>query len=205
MPTERREHRRAQLKLPVRLRWPGPLRQLTEVSETLDVSRGGLLVRSSNDCRSGAPLWVTFPYDSSLSSNLPEVPARIARVERPSDDARLIAIHLEPYAYVNGSGPKPPVERRRSPRVPISVPVALRTGSSPWAEETMTLDISSRGMRLSTFRVYSEGEGVRVTLTLQPGPVVSAWPVAREVPAQVVRIEPIPGSSQWHVALQRLP
>src|SRR6266571_8092594 len=102
MPTERREHRRAQLKLPVRLRWPGPLRQLMEVSETLDVSRGGLLARSSNDCRSGAPLWVTFPYDSSLSSNLPEVPARIARVERRSDDGLLIAIHLEPYAYVNG-------------------------------------------------------------------------------------------------------
>jgi len=203
MPTERREHRRAQLKLPVRLRWPGPLRQLTEVSETLDVCRGGLLVRSSNDCRSGAPLWVTFPYDSSLSANLPEVPARIARVERRSDDGLLIAIHLEPYAYVNGSGPKPLVERRRSPRVPISVPVALRTGSSPWAEETMTLDISSRGMRLSTFRVYSEGENVRITL--QPGPVVSAWPVAREVPARIVRIEPIPGSSQWHVALRRLP
>ena len=65
------------------------------------------------------------------------------------------------------------------------------------------MDISSQGMRLSTFRVYSEGEDVRITL--QAGPAVSAWPVAREVPAQVVRIEPIPGSSQWHVALRRLP
>ncbi len=202
MPTERRKHRRAQLKLPVRLRWPGPLRQLTEVSETLDVSRGGLLVRSANDCCSGAPLWVTFPYDSSLSSNLPEIPARIARVERLSEDAHLIAVTLEPSVTVNGSGPKPPTERRRSPRVPISFPVAFRQSSRPWAEETMTLDISSRGIRLTTFRVYSEGE--KVLVTLQPGPLVSAWPVSREVPARVVRIVPIPGSNQWHVALHRL-
>ena len=171
MPIERRKHRRAQLKLPVRLRWPGPLRQLTEITETLDISRGGLLVRSANACRSDAPLWVSFPFDPSQSSNLPETPARIARVEHQSDEFHLVAVHLEPAVASNGSSPKPASERRSTSRTPICIPVALRLASNPWTEETMTLDISSEGMRLTTTRVYSEGD--KLLVKLQPGAMVS--------------------------------
>ncbi|HYL09753.1 MAG TPA: PilZ domain-containing protein [Candidatus Acidoferrales bacterium] len=202
MPTEQRQHRRAHVRIPVRLRWLGPLGQLLEVSETLDVSRGGLLVRSENECYSGAPLWVTFPYDSSLSSNLPETPARILRVERRDGNTQVVAVRLEPPVSLNGSAPRPPIERRNSRRAPISIPVALRSFSSPWAEETMSLDISCKGIRLTTFREYVEGE--KVVVRFQRDAPVSDWPVGREVPARVVRMVPIPGSSQWHMALHRL-
>src|SRR5258708_13854755 len=157
MPTERRKHRRAQLTMPVRLRWPGPLGQCVEISKTLDVSRGGALVRSANPGVPGAPLWVTFPYDNSLSSNLPETSARVVRSERQSEDTYVVAIHFELAAPLNGYAPKPPVERRRSPRAAFAIPALLHPPSRPWPEETMTVDVSSRGMRLTATRIYTVG------------------------------------------------
>src|SRR5712691_4158563 len=78
---EQRRHPRAQLNLPVRLRWPTPLGQTTEVAETLDVCRGGLLIHRRDPCPIRAHLWVTFPFDSTLPLTQPETPARIARVK----------------------------------------------------------------------------------------------------------------------------
>jgi len=74
-----REHRRVRMRLPVRLRWTTPFAQKIELVETIDVSRGGLLVSTKEPHTSGVPLWVTFPYDSSLSDGQPEMLARIVR------------------------------------------------------------------------------------------------------------------------------
>ncbi len=41
---ESRQHRRVSMHLPVRLRWTAPFGQKIELGETIDVSRGGLLV-----------------------------------------------------------------------------------------------------------------------------------------------------------------
>src|SRR2546423_9344559 len=76
---ERREHHRAQLRLPVRLRWSTPFGQRIEVCETLDVSRGGLRVPCGEAHAAGVPLWVTFPYDVSLGDGQPEMLARVVR------------------------------------------------------------------------------------------------------------------------------
>ena len=74
-----REHHRVQLRLPVRLRWTAPLGQKIELAETIDVSRGGLLVSTKERHAPGVPVWVTFPYDSSLGDGQPEIPARVVR------------------------------------------------------------------------------------------------------------------------------
>ncbi len=66
---DRREHHRAQLNLPVRIRWNTPFGQKTEVCKTLDISRGGLLVPCQETHAAGVPLWVTFPYDTSLGES----------------------------------------------------------------------------------------------------------------------------------------
>src|SRR6267378_3651531 len=74
-----REHRRVRMRLPVRLRWTTPFAQKIELAETIDVSRGGLLVSTKEPHTSGVPLWVTFPYDASLGDGQPEMLATIVR------------------------------------------------------------------------------------------------------------------------------
>jgi hypothetical protein len=80
-----REHRRARLRLPVRLRWTTPFGQKIDLCETLDASRSGLLVSCHEEHSPGVVLWVTFPYDSSLLEGQPEIPARVVRCRDSHD------------------------------------------------------------------------------------------------------------------------
>ena len=89
---DRREHHRVQLRIPARLRWTTPLGQTTEICETLNVSRGGLLVPCKENHATGLPLWVTFPFDATLPFGQPEVLARVVRSELV---ARRVAAHNE--------------------------------------------------------------------------------------------------------------
>ena len=73
------EHRRVRMRLPVRLRWTTPFAQKIELGESIDVSRGGLLVSTKEPHAAGVPLWVTCPYDASLGDGQPEMLARIIR------------------------------------------------------------------------------------------------------------------------------
>ena len=78
-PADSREHRRVRLRLPVRMRWTTPFVQKIELGETIDVSRNGLLVSTKESHSPGITLWLTFPYDASLSDGQPEILARVAR------------------------------------------------------------------------------------------------------------------------------
>src|SRR6266852_8125288 len=74
-----RQHRRVRMRLPVRLRWTAPFGQKIELADTIDVSRSGLLVSTRESHTPGVTVWVTFPYDASLSDGQPEILARVAR------------------------------------------------------------------------------------------------------------------------------
>jgi hypothetical protein len=76
---DRREHHRVQLRLPARLRWTTPFGQKTEVSTTVDISRGGVLVPCGEAHAEGMSLWLTLPYDASMNYGQPEVLARVVR------------------------------------------------------------------------------------------------------------------------------
>jgi hypothetical protein len=76
---DNRVHRRVQMRLPVRMRWTTPFGQIIELGETIDVSRSGLLVSTQEFHTPGTTLWVTFPFDASLSDGQPEILARVAR------------------------------------------------------------------------------------------------------------------------------
>jgi hypothetical protein len=93
-PMDSREHRRVRMRLPARLRWTTPFGQKIELVETIDVSRRGVLVSASEPHTPGVPLWVTFPYDSSLREGQPEMSARIVRCDE----------RLEPIRAANGPG-----------------------------------------------------------------------------------------------------
>src|ERR1700756_1674827 len=125
---DRREHHRAQLRLPVRIRWNTPFGQKTEICKTLDISRGGLLVPCEETHATGVPLWVTFPYDTSLADGQPEVPARVVRAgpvhngngnksANSGSAEQLVALHFAVQARPesNGNGHAKAPERRRSP------------------------------------------------------------------------------------------
>jgi hypothetical protein len=76
---DRRAHHRVQLRLPARLRWTTPFGQKTEVSTTVDISRGGALVPCREQHAEGTSLWLTLPYHASMKYGQPEVLARVVR------------------------------------------------------------------------------------------------------------------------------
>jgi hypothetical protein len=76
---DRREHHRVQLRLPARLRWTTPFGQKTEVCDTVNVSRGGVLVPCQELHAEGKSLWVTFPYDPAIPYSQPEILAKVVR------------------------------------------------------------------------------------------------------------------------------
>ncbi len=200
---ERRRHPRAQLNLPVRLRWLGPLGQLTEVAETLDVCRGGLLVYRRDPSQVGSMLWVTFPFDSTLQLPQPETPARVVRVKDTPAGGHLVAIELEvPLRHAAGAGAAG-LDRRRHERIPLALPIRVRPSDSPWPEETMTVDVSDDGVLFCTARLYSAGD--LVYINLPPGTIRSRSSSTAEVPARVVRVVRRPDFVEQEVAVALLP
>ena len=210
---DRREHHRAQLRLPVRIRWNTPFGQKTEIGKTLDISRGGLLVPCEETHAPGVPLWVTFPYDNSLGDSQPEMLAKVVHV-RPARNGngrnangdrskeRTIALHFS-WSWrpdPDGNGHTKERERRDSPRRPLALPVRVRPAHIPWFEEAMTIDVSAHGLRFLSSREYQEGDRLLVSFD----PLASSpWPTGSETPARVVRIEAVPESAALAVTISR--
>src|ERR1700729_3906269 len=90
---ELRRHPRAQLKLPARVRWRGPLGMRMESTHTLDVSRNGIRVQRAGSCESGSRVWVVFPFDAAGVP--PETPARVVRVGSHSGAGYQVSLQLE--------------------------------------------------------------------------------------------------------------
>jgi hypothetical protein len=71
---ERRGKNRVRMTLPIRVRYDGRV----EVSVTLDVSRSGVLFRSTRDYDRGQKVWVSMPYQPAEPPR--EVLARVVRI-----------------------------------------------------------------------------------------------------------------------------
>jgi hypothetical protein len=217
---DRREHHRAQLRLPVRLRWSTPFGQKTELCKTLDISRGGLLVPCNETHALGVPLWVTFPYDPSLRDGQPEMLAQVVRVAPGSNGfhanaplssgsnptkpsvAPAVALHFQPSFHANGNGQRHANERERrgSPRRPLAIPLRVRLEHVPWFEEAMTVDVSAQGLRFLTTREYALDANLLVSFE----PLASVpWPTGTDVASRVVRVESTPKSSALVVTITR--
>lgn len=211
---DRREHHRAQLSLPVRIRWNTPFGQKTEICKTLDISRGGLLVPSFETHATGVPLWVTFPYDASLGDGQPEVMAKVVRASparngnghKPGgseSSGRAMALHFELPERLpsngNGYGLAQERERRERPRRRLTMPVRVRPEHVPWFEEAMTLDISEHGLRFLSSREYQEGQRLLIDFERM---MAIPWPHA-ETAARVLRIDTVPDRAALAVTVAR--
>jgi hypothetical protein len=170
-----------QLALPARVRWHGPLGMRLEVTQTVDVSREGLLVRRKDQCSVGARVWVAYPFDRSASAaDHTETPARVTRVEQVSPGEFRVALQfIQPR---RGLFIQPSVERRGTSRVYSSVPIFVRAGASRWPEECMTQDISRNGVRFETCQIYGVGDRVLAKIPW------AEWGRAGEMEGRVVRV-----------------
>ena len=210
---DRREHHRAQLRLPVRIRWNTPFGQKTEVCKTLDISRGGLLVPCQDAHAPGVGLWVTFPYDSSLGDGQPEMLAKVVRVgparngngnrsmgEGLNERAVALRFTLPSHPEANGHGRGKEPERRDSPRRALALPVRVRPEHVPWFEEAMTIDASAHGLRFLSSREYQEGDRLLVSFEQTAS---APWPTGSETAARVLRIRAVPDSAALAVTIVR--
>jgi hypothetical protein len=181
---ELRRHPRAQLQLPARIRWRGPLGMRLEVTRTIDVSREGVLVQRAEACDLKSRVWIAFPFDSSTSTSAqPETPAEVVRVEKGSAGGYRVALRLE--APPRSPARAPGQERRASARIPFALPIFVRDVATPWPEESMTQDISRTGARFLTARIFAQGETLLATISW------GEWAQEGEIPARVVRVEAV--------------
>ena len=179
---EMRKHPRAQLGMPARIRWRGPLGMRMEITRTIDVSRDGVRVPRSDSCEIGSRVWLTFPFDSNASTAAqPETPAHVVRVERNSQRGYDVSLQLE-MPPRNGERPKNK-ERRSCSRITFAVPMFVRAAGSPWPEESMTHDISRAGARFESALMYNMGDTILAKIPW------GEWERAGEIRARVVRVE----------------
>lgn len=189
---ELRKHPRAQLRLPVRIRWQSALGLRLEIARTIDVSREGLLVHRAEPCEPNARLWIAFPFDPATRSSVqPEIPARVVRVEDKTEQGYRVALRL---VLPPRNTPLPAgYERRAHARITFALPIFLRAAVNRWPEESMTYDVSSAGSSFETTRIFAAGDEVFAKIPW------GEWSRAGEIHGRVVRIgcctdqsEPVP-------------
>lgn len=201
-----RQHARVRLRLPVRLRWIAPFGQQTEICETRNVSKGGLLVSCKEHHNEGFPLWVTFPFDVAAPDQQPEVLARVLRCYRPGNNggSEEIALHFEsmPIAAVPAAVsekiavPPPKTGSFRN----VALPIRVRPEHIPWFEEAMTVEVSAEEIRFVSHREYAPGDTLLVTFV---GKDSRPWPGNGDTPAQIVKIDTLPKAAAVLVTIRR--
>jgi len=206
---QQRQHARVRLRLPVRLRWVAPLGQQSEVCETRNVSKGGLLVACRERHGEGLPLWVTFPFDVAAPDDQPEVMARVVRRQGAlldQADREEIALHFERFPLnasstreVHQTQPAPPAKNGCAANV--SVPIRVRPGHILWPEEAMTLDVSADLLRFISNREYAAGDTLLISFVSTE---TRPWPGIGETPGKIVNVEKLPQSASLVVTLKRV-
>jgi hypothetical protein len=191
--SEHRKSARVPLTLPVRVRWQGALGQTVEVTQTLDSSRTGLLFFRTQALAVNLRLWVTFPYAPDNPEAQPEIPARVARVKTTPGGGQLVAVEFEPQP--RGVKPIAPFNRRDTQRMALALPMTVRFHEVPWPEQAMTQDVSTHGVLFRTARQYAVGDMLCVHIPH------GIWARRGEMEARVVRVQPLSGSAEQHVAL----
>ena len=180
-----RKHPRAQLNLPVRIRWPGAVGTKLENTHTIDVSREGLLVQRAEPCELQKRVWVVFPFNPREAAAQPETPATVVRVERDSVGGFHVALRLE--LATRQEARRRAFERRKDARIPITLPIFVRKVGMSWHEESMTQNVSRSGVRFETWQIYQPGEDLLAKIPW------GEWADAGELSGRVLRVESLEG------------
>jgi hypothetical protein len=202
---QRRLHPRVRLRLPARLRWSAPLGQRMELCETINVSRGGLLLTCKQLHADGLPLWVTFPFDPASTAAQPETLARVVRCAESNGDAPArwkVALHFEGTAYSiprqNGHYASPP--KRNGSGNEISLPIRVRPKTVPWHEDAMTTEVTQDKIKFVTHREYALGERLCVSFVSR---IDAPWAGNDEWETQVIGVEMREDSDSLRVTVRK--
>jgi PilZ domain len=136
-----------------------------------------------------------------LSAKLDQLARAIGFADAPATFA--VAIHLEEHqrSASNGDAHRSEPERRGSARKALAIPVRVHPERIPWFEEAMTIDVSAKGMRFRSHRVYELGDHLKIAFQdLASAP----WHGTREFLSKVVRVTPLPGSVALDVSVSRV-
>lgn len=171
---DQRRLSRVALTISARIRWLGPFGLETEVTQTVNASRGGLLIFSGQPRGENSPVWVTFPFDAKTVTVEPEIPGRVARCIVSPAGTHAIGIEFERR---RPPGPRSMrADRRRHTRFPLALFVRIihiecigaaenpTRKAPPWPEETMTVDVSPDGLLFRTLRIYAGDERVAIAM-----------------------------------------
>lgn len=136
-----------------------------------------------------------------LSAKLNQLAHAIGIAEAPVTLA--VAIHLEEHqrSPSNGNAPDRENERRSSARKALAIPVRVHPERIPWFEETMTIDVSAKGIRFRSHREYALGEHLKIVFA---DPASAPWHGTGEFLSQVVRVASVPGSAALDVVVCRV-
>jgi len=206
---QRRLHLRVRLRLPARLRWSAPLGQRTDQCETINVSRGGLLLACNEAHRDGHPLWVTIPFDPEASGAQPETLARVVRCERADGEnggrdsgGWAVAMHFEEAAHAQSrqDGDLEAGKNRNGSGSKIALPIRVRLENVPWYEEAMTTEVSKDKIKFVTHCEYAFGQ--RLLVSFASG-TEAPWSGDGEWRTQVTGIEMEAGSDSLCVTVRK--
>ena len=200
---QRRQHPRVRLRLSARLRWSAPLGQRIEHCETINASRGGLLVECHEGHVAGFPLWVTFPFDPDASAVQPEVPARVLRSNAASQGGRerwTVALEFERAPGLPGSNGKGSATAKKNGARNIALPIRVRPPNMPWHEEAMTFEVAPGKVKFVTNREYAFGERLLISFDTRSD---APWSGDEEWEGEVTGIEMDANSDSVTVTVRR--
>ena len=201
---QRRQHPRVRLRLSARLRWSAPLGQRIEQCETINASRGGLLVVCRDAHSAGHPLWVTFPFDAEASATQPEVAARVVRRDAATgtDGERWnVALKFEQSGILPGrNGENSGISRKNGAGRGIALPIRVRPPNVPWHEEAMTFEVAPGKVRFVTNREYAFGERLLISFDARSD---APWSGDEEWEGEVTGIEMDASSDSVTVTVRR--
>jgi hypothetical protein len=212
---ELRRYGRVPLSVPVRLRWVGAWGWGAEISETMDIGRGGLLVASGEARCPGAPVWVTFPFQPQDPQPVPEFAAHVAHARSNPAGGVWVGLAFAPSGCPQsgrGAVPRGSLWRRaraafgrlgngrRYERMPLALPISIHRPQFPWPEETVSENISAGGLVFCTVQVYEPLEIIEIELPS------GRWPAVGRHAARVLRVWPRADNSRLaDVAAKFLP
>jgi hypothetical protein len=200
---QRRQYPRVRLRLSARLRWSAPLDQRTEHCETINASRGGLLVACREAHSPGHPLWVTFPFDADASAVQPEVLARVLRRGGVRGDGACwaVALQFEPAGILPGpNGANRAMAKKNGAQRNIALPIRVRPKNVPWHEEAMTFEVAPGKVRFITNREYAFGQRLLVSFAARSD---APWSGDEDWEGEVTGIEMDANSDSVTVTVRR--
>jgi hypothetical protein len=204
---QRRLHPRVRLRLPARLRWSAPLGQCTDQCETINVSRGGLLLACEEPHGVGHSVWITIPFDPQSAGAQPETLARVVRCS-PLSAEKLpgwnVAMHFAetPHTQTKKNGRAGSEKNQNGAVAKISLPIRVRPLHVPWHEDAMTLEVSRDKLRFVTNRQYGFGQSLLISFDASGE---APWTGDGEFETQVTGIEMEAGSESLCVTVRKRP